>query len=78
MAIAVKALALEGQVFTSVDYPTFTHMKSECQGFGKGTDWIDHLARNVKPGELKLGNYKQTGILHYVDKDMVNELSRIF
>lgn len=68
MGIAVAHLGITP--FTPLDYPTFTHMKPEI--------WRKSISSRVQPGEIKIGNYVQTGILHYVDKDMVNELSRAF
>lgn len=65
--------------FSPLDYPTFTHMKSGCQGWPRySEDWKTHVALTVEPGTVKIGNYTQTGVLHYVDKELVNELSRAF
>lgn len=66
MGIAVAHMGITP--FTPLDYPTFTHMKPET--------WRDSISSQVQPGQIKIGNYVQTGILHYVDKDMVDELSR--
>jgi len=56
--------------FTLLDYPTFTHMKPE--------NWREFIFSQVSPGKIKIGNYLQTGILHYVDKELVDELSNAF
>lgn len=77
MAIAVKVLDLD--VFTPFNYPTFTHMKSGCQGWGYYSErWRTHLGCYVNNGQLKLGNFTQSGILHYVDKEFNNELLHLF
>lgn len=68
MGIAVAHMGITP--FTPLDYPTFTHMKPET--------WRNFLISEVTPGQIKIGNYVQTGILHYVDKDIVDELSRAF
>jgi hypothetical protein len=68
MGIAVAHLGIHP--FTQLDYPTFTHMKPP--------NWKTYQTLDVQPGQVKIGNYIQTGILHYVDKGIVDELSRAF
>lgn len=68
MGIAVAYMGITP--FTPLDYPTFTHSKPE--------NWRRFLSLNVAPNQIKIGNYVQTGILHYVDKDIVDELSKAF
>lgn len=68
MGIAVAYMGIAP--FTPLDYPTFTHSKPE--------NWRSFLSLNVSPNQIKIGNYVQTGILHYVDKDIVDELSKAF
>jgi putative methionine-R-sulfoxide reductase with GAF domain len=35
--------------------------------------WSDHIGFYInKRGELKLGNYQQLDIVHYVEKDKIN------
>jgi hypothetical protein len=68
MGIAVAHMDISP--FTPLDYPTFTHMKPE--------NWRESITSDITQGQIKIGNYIQTGILHYVDKDIVNELSRTF
>jgi len=77
MAIAVKILDLD--VTNKLDYPTFTHMKSGCQGWGYYDEiWRKQLGIYISNDRLRLGNYLQSGILHYVDKEVSNELLRLF
>jgi hypothetical protein len=68
MGIAVAHMGLTP--FTPLDYPTFTHMKPES--------WRTAIPSEITDKQIKIGNYIQTGILHYVDKDMVDELSKAF
>lgn len=71
MAIAVKILGIEDEVTSSTSYPTFTHMKGLCQGWNSPVeDWHTALLISQEP-DIKLGAFKQTGILHYVKKDFV-------
>jgi hypothetical protein len=75
MAIASHVLDLD---FNQLDYPTFTHMKSGCQGWNYyNENWRAHLGLYVTDGKVRLGNYIQTGILHYVNKEVSNELLRL-
>ena len=75
MAMAIKILDCEAQVTSTRDYPTFTHMKSGCQGWwGYSEDWAKHLGVYTHEQQLRLGNCVQSGILHYVLKDFVNDL----
>jgi hypothetical protein len=77
MGIAIKILGIDP--FSPLDYPTFTHMKSGCQGWPEYSErWRDHLGCYISNGQLKLGSYTQTGILHYVDKELYNDLLRLF
>ena len=71
LAIAVKILDLSDEVFCPLEFPTFTHMKSECQGWDYYSDkWTNHTPCNYQEGILRLGPYRQSGILHYVDKEL--------
>lgn len=74
-ALAVKILDLEDQVFSSFEYPTFTHMKSRDQGWMTYSDnWMDHAGVYFNDKcQLKIGNYQQTGIFHYTEKTFLNE-----
>jgi hypothetical protein len=77
MAIALKVL--DYNAFTSLKYPRFTHMKSGCQGWTNYSEnWRKHIGCYVSNGQLRLGNYRQSGILHYVDKNLPNELLHLF
>ena len=74
MAIAVKILDCESEVTSSRDYPTFTHMKSGCQGWRQyPEDWRKYLPYFIHGKNLKLGDYIQQGVLHYVSKDFANK-----
>lgn len=73
LAIAVKILDCENLVTTSRSYPTFTHMKSGCQGWKYyNEDWQQMLPYYVYNKRLKIGNYFQSGVLHYVNKNFAN------
>jgi hypothetical protein len=74
MAIAVKILDCESEVTSTRDYPTFTHMKSGCQGWKQyPEDWRRYLPYFIHGNNLKFGDYIQQGVLHYVSKDFAND-----
>lgn len=72
MAIAVSVMGIEDEVTSTNDFPTFTHMKAQLQGWKPKTErWEDIIGIYQTDKEIKLGPYKQTGVLHYVKKDFV-------
>ena len=72
MSMAVHILDCKDQVTTHREYPTFTHMKSGCQGWKKYTeDWVDTIPTYISRGRVKIGAHEQTGVLHYVNKDFI-------
>jgi len=80
MAMAVKILDIENTVTTTRPYPTFTHMKSGCQGWETYIeDWTELVHTHIGNHYLRIGGYRQSGILHYVKKDFVtDEIMSIF
>lgn len=74
MAMAASVMGIENIISSPLDYPTFTHMKGGCQGWKRADEsWNDVLGVYTTNGKIKLGPYIQTGILHYVKKDFVNQ-----
>jgi hypothetical protein len=75
-AIVTKILDCESVITNKVaKFPSFTHMKPYCQGWHTvQTSWQDQIGVYIsKDGSTKLGNYAQTGILHYTEKDFVEK-----
>lgn len=74
-AIASKILGNEKQITNADSYITFTHMKPHTQAWQfvpeKWTNVIGKYYRN--DGNLVLGNFAQTGILHYVEDDFLTD-----
>ena len=74
-AITAKILNVSDTVASTIPIPTFVHMKPAIQGWknppGKWTDFV-----NVSMDEdcrLKIGNYSQTGIFHYVEEEFLTK-----
>lgn len=75
-AITAKILDCKEKITNNiVKFPSFTHMKSHCQGWNTvQPSWQDQMGVYIgKDGSLKIGNYAQTGILHYTEKDFLEK-----
>lgn len=59
----------------STKYPSFTHMKKNCQGWVEGSNnWQDRVGFYIsRDCDIKIGNFAQTGILHYTEKDFLQK-----
>lgn len=79
-ALSAKILDIQDEISYSLYFPKVVHWKGEVQNFPwparKASDHIGfYLDRNAK---LKLGNYQQYNIVHYVEKDkMTDELINV-
>jgi hypothetical protein len=74
MAIAAKVLGIEDQIVSNISYPSFTHMKVGCQGWNQNSlydRWHDLIGFYKNKNSVSVGAFQQTGILHYVTKDLV-------
>lgn len=73
-AIAIKILGIEHEVTSYRNYPTFTHMKPRCQGWRRdNSNWQSVLPVYATNRSLRLGSFLQSEILHYVNKDFVDD-----
>ena len=75
-AIVAKILDCEAFITNKISkFPSFTHMKQHCQGWSNvQSSWQDQMGVYIsKDGSLKIGNYLQTGVLHYTEKDFVEK-----
>jgi hypothetical protein len=76
-AIVLKLLDIDQQSYTLSQLPTFTHMKTQLQGWGQGNldeDWTKHMNVFFNPElECKIGNYLQFFPLHYHVKSFLTD-----
>lgn len=75
-SLLLKILDLDQTWYTVRSLPTFTHMKSEIQGWGPGIseDWTGHMSVFFNPNlECKIGNYLQLFPLHYHVKGFITD-----
>jgi hypothetical protein len=73
-ALAAKILDIQDQIAYPLEFPRVVHMKPMIQNWPWPADaWSDHIGFYInKRGQLKLGNYQQLDIVHYVEKDKIN------
>ena len=60
----------------NVSVPSFTHMKPRIQNWSNDVldRWQDRVGTYLSEDlQLKIGNYKQSGIFHYTEGDFVND-----
>ena len=74
-ALAVKILDISDQVAYKLEFPRVVHMKPMVQNFPWPADcWSNHVGFYIdKKGSVKIGNYQQTNIVHYVEKDKITD-----
>lgn len=75
-AIVTKILDCEDKITNKhAKFPSFVHMKPYCQGWTEvQTSWQDQVGTYIlKDGSIKIGNYAQTGILHYTENDFIEK-----
>lgn len=75
-AIVTKILQVENKITSNSTFPTFTHMKLKSQGWDKTyvNTWQEQVGTYLDTDcNLKIGNYRQTGIFHYTEKDFCNQ-----
>lgn len=73
-ALAAKILDITDVISYDLDFPRVVHMKPMIQNWPWPADaWSDHVGFYLnKKGQLKIGNYQQQDIVHYVEKDKMN------
>ena len=73
-ALAAKLLDITDVISYDLEFPRVVHMKPMIQNWPWPADaWSDHVGFYLnKTGQLKIGNYQQQDIVHYVEKDKMN------
>ena len=75
-SIVAKILDCDNEITNKIaKFPTFTHMKPQIQGWSTPqNDWQDCVGVYVSDNcDIKIGNYQQTGILHYTENSFVEK-----
>jgi hypothetical protein len=74
-ALAAKILDITDVISYPLDFPKLVHMKPMIQNWPwPAESWSDHIGCYInKQAKLKLGNYQQHSIVHYVEKDKITD-----
>jgi len=74
-ALAAKILDIADDIAYPLEFPRVVHMKPMIQNWPWPADcWSDHVGFYLnKKGQLKIGNYQQYDVVHYVEKDKIND-----
>jgi hypothetical protein len=74
-ALSAKLLDIADSVAYDLDFPKLVHMKPMIQNWPWTAEKVtEHAGFYLTPqGKLKIGNYQQHDIIHYVEKDLVTE-----
>jgi hypothetical protein len=74
-ALAAKILDIADQISYTLDFPKVVHMKPMVQNWPWPANvWSDHVGFYInRKGHIKIGNYQQHSIVHYVEKDKITD-----
>jgi hypothetical protein len=74
-ALSADILDISDDIAYELEFPRVVHMKPMLQNWPWPADtWSDHVGFYLnKKGQLKIGNYQQYDIVHYVEKDKINK-----
>ncbi len=74
-ALALKFMDCEHEFVTNSLIPSFTHMKPAIQGWNevpvKWTSFVNYFFD--EKGNLKVGNFQQHGLFHYVEDEFLTD-----
>ena len=72
-ALSAKILDIDDSISYELEFPRIVHMKPMIQNWPwPANAWSDHVGFYLnKKGQLKIGNYQQHDIVHYVEKDKI-------
>jgi hypothetical protein len=74
-ALSAKILDIADDISYKLDFPKVVHMKGMIQNWPWPADvWSDHVGFYFnRKGKLKIGNFQQNNIVHYVEKDKIDQ-----
>ncbi len=74
-ALAAKILDISDQIAYDLEFPRVVHMKPMVQNWPwPATLCSDHVGFYLnRNGKIKIGNYEQHDIVHYVEKDKIDD-----
>jgi hypothetical protein len=74
-ALSSKILDIQDDISYDLEFPRIVHMKGEIQNWPWPADkFTNHIGFYLnKDAQLKIGNYQQHDIVHYVEKDLITD-----
>ncbi len=74
-ALSAKILDIADEIAYPLDFPKVVHMKPMVQNWPwPAEQWSDHVGFYLnRKGQLKIGNYQQHSIVHYVEKNKIDD-----
>lgn len=74
-ALSSKILGIDQQISYPLEFPRVVHMKPMVQDWPWSTDlWTYQVGFYLNlQGHLKIGNFQQYDIFHYVEKDLITD-----
>jgi hypothetical protein len=74
-ALATKILDIGDEIAYDLEFPKVIHMKPMVQNWPWPSEsWTDHVGFYFNTdNEIKIGNFKQTDIVHYVEKQLITD-----
>ncbi len=70
-SLSSKILDLE---IPELSFPEIVHMKGQLQNWPwPAEDWTDHVGFYFNKSGLKIGNFQQKDLIHYVDKNIITD-----
>ncbi len=74
-ALSAKILDIADQIAYPLEFPKVVHMKGMIQNWPwPADDWSDHVGFYFNTrNELKISNFKQHDLVHYVKKDIITD-----
>lgn len=74
-ALSAKILDIDSEISYDLEFPNIVHMKPMVQNWPWSADKVTEHAGFyfTTSGSLKIGNYQQHSIVHYVEKDLMND-----
>lgn len=72
-ALAAKILDITDEISYPLEFPRLVHLKPLIQNWPYDADKVTDHAGFYFTGNLKIGNYNQQDLIHYVEKDIITD-----
>lgn len=75
LALSAKILDIQDHMAYDLEFPRLVHMKGQVQNWPwPAENFTSHVGFYFnRQGQLKIGNYQQHDVVHYVEKDLITD-----